>query len=382
VEVNDWLWILLERMGQYLHMLPKPRAIVHLDLDAFFAAVEVQENPDLVGKPVIVGGQPGGRGVVASASYPARAFGVRSAMPTSRALALCPQAIVLPARHRLYRDYSRRVMEVLHQTAPLVEQMSVDEAFLDLTNQVETWEAVIEVAQRLQRRVKEEIGLSASLGVATNKLVAKVASDREKPGGLTVVRPGAEAAFLAPLPVRVLWGVGPVTAQKLAGMKVTTVGELARVPEDELRARFGQQGAAMARQVHGIDERPLVTAHEPKSVSRERTFAHDLVDADALEEHLWRMSKGVGRRLKRATLAAGTVAIKVRYADFTTLTRQMTLSVPTDDEEEIYRAALTLLRRVWQRGRPVRLLGVAGRQLSPPVGQLPLFMDEDQWPST
>lgn len=363
-------------------MSPRPRAIVHLDLDAFFAAVEVQENPDLAGKPVIVGGQPEGRGVVASASYPARVFGIRSAMPTSRALALCPEAIVLPARHRLYRDYSRRVMEILHQTAPMVEQMSVDEAFLDLTNQVETWEAVIEVAQQLQHRVREEIGLSASLGVATNKLVAKVASDREKPGGLTVVRPGAEAAFLAPLPVRVLWGIGPVTAQKLAGMEVTTVGELARVPEDELRARFGQQGAAMARQAHGIDERPLVTAHEPKSVSQERTFAHDLADADALREHLRRMSKGVGRRLKRANLAAGTVAIKVRYADFTTLTRQMTLSVPTDDEEEIYGAALILLRRVWQRGRPIRLLGVAGRQLSPPVGQLPLFLDGDQRPST
>jgi DNA polymerase-4 len=228
-------------------MSDRVRAIVHLDLDAFFASVEVLENPDLAGKPVLVGGRPEQRGVVAAASYAARAFGVHSAMPMARALRLCPQAVVLPARHNLYRDYSRRVMDILHQTSPLVEQISVDEAVLDLTDQVAAWEETPGIARNLQVRVREEVGLSASLGVATNKLVAKVASDRDKPGGLRVVRPGEEAAFLAPLPVRVLWGVGPVTESRLAEAGVTTVGELARLPEERLQARFGQHGAHGAR---------------------------------------------------------------------------------------------------------------------------------------
>ena len=203
--------------------------------------------------------------------------------------------------------------------------------------------------------------------------MAKVASDRDKPGGLTVVRPGEEAAFLAPLPVRVLWGIGPVTAQKLAAMGVTTVGELAQVAEADLRARFGSQGAEMARQALGIDHRPVVTEHERKSVSQERTFSRDLSDRQALKQQLWRMCQGVAEHLKRTDLAASTIALKLRYADFTTLGRQMTLSVPTDDEVEIYRAALALLERAWQPGRPVRLLGVAARQLSPPLGQLSLW---------
>jgi DNA polymerase-4 len=351
----------------------QPRAIVHLDLDAFFAAVEMLEDPDLAGRPVLVGGRPEERGVVAAASYPARAFGVRSAMPMARALRLCPEAVVLSPRHGLYRDYSRRVMAILHQTSPLVEQISIDEAYLDLTNQVTAWDDAVEIARRLQRRVREELDLSASLGVATNKLVAKVASDRDKPGGLTVVRPGEEAAFLAPLPVRALWGVGPVTAQKLAEMGVMTVGELARLSEQDLCTRFGRHGADMARQARGVDERPVVTEHERKSVSQEQTFARDVRDARALRRALWRLSQGVARRLRRADVAAGTIAIKLRYADFTTLTRQMRLAVPTDDERAIYRAALALLERTWQRERPVRLLGVAARHLSPPPAQLPLF---------
>jgi DNA polymerase-4 len=358
-------------------MSNRPRAIVHLDLDAFYAAVEVLKNPDLQDKPLLIGGRPEERGVVATASYAARAFGVRSAMPMARALALCPQAVVLPPRHALYEDYSRRVMAILHQASSLVEQVSIDEAYLDLTEQVTAWDDVGELARQIQRQVKEDVNLSASLGVAANKLVAKVASDRDKPGGLTVVRPGEEAAFLAPLPVRALWGVGPVTAARLAEMGVTTVGELARLPEETLRQRFGQQGVSMARQAGGIDERPVVTQHEVKSISQETTFSRDLDDAEALRRQLWRLSQGVARRLQRAELAAGTVALKLRYADFSTLTRQTTLPVPSDDERVIYRTALALLRRAWQQGWPVRLLGVAGRHLSPPVGQLPLLFDKD-----
>jgi DNA polymerase-4 len=350
-----------------------PRAIVHLDLDAFFAAVEVLEDASLADKPVIVGGSPEGRGVVASASYPARAFGVRSAMPTYRALRLCPEAVVLPPRHRLYRDYSRRVMAILAEASPLVEQVSIDEAYVDLTSRVDDWEDSIELAQDIQQRVRSEVKLSASLGIATNKLVAKVASDQDKPGGLTVVRPGGETAFLAPLPVRVLWGIGPVTAQKLAALGVQTIGDLTLLDERELRSRFGQYGLDLARRARGIDSRPVSTEHEAKSVSQERTFRRDISDLEALSKQLEQLSHGVARRLERHGLAAATIGVKIRYADFTTLSRQMTLDVPTDDEQAIYQAAWALFERTWRKGRPIRLLGVAGRNLSPPPGQLSLW---------
>jgi DNA polymerase-4 len=268
-------------------------------------------------------------------------------------------------------------MHILHQSSALVEQMSVDEAYLDLSDQVGSWQDAVDLARRLQRRVLQEVGLSASLGVATNKLVAKVASDRDKPGGVTVVQPGEEATFLAPLPVRVLWGVGPVTARKLAGLGVTTVGELAQVPEWELRSRFGRQGLAMGRQAQGIDERSVVAARAPKSVSQERTFARDLSSADGLEQQLLLLSGGVSARLQRQGLVAGTVALKLRYADFTTLTRQASLAVPTDDEKVIYQTSLSLFHRVWRPGQAIRLLGVSGRQLAPPVGQMPLMLGDD-----
>jgi nucleotidyltransferase/DNA polymerase involved in DNA repair len=354
-------------------MSDRPRAIVHLDLDAFFAAVEVLERPELADKPLLIGGRPGTRGVVATASYEARVFGVHSAMPMTRAVALCPDAIIVPPRHRVYQGYSQQVMETLRQLSPAVQQTSIDEAVVDLTDQIDDWDGAVEAARRIQSRIKVEVGLSASLGVATNKLVAKVASDRDKPGGLTVVPPGKEATFLAPLPVRVLWGVGPVTATKLAEIGITKVGELARQSEDLMRARFGRHGGEMVRRAQGIDRRPVVVDREVKSVSHETTFSRDLYDAEDLRRHLLRLSQRVARRLERKEMAAGTVALKLRYGDFTTLTRQMTLAVPADDPQVIYSAALTLFQRVWRRGRGVRLLGVAGRHLSPRVGQLPLL---------
>ena len=354
-------------------MADPPRAIIHLDLDAFFASVEVLENPRLAGKPVVVGGRPEERGVVAAASYPARAFGVHSAMPMARALALCPHLVILPHRHQLYHQYSERVMSLLYETSLLIEQMSIDEAYLDLTGQVPVWEEAVEVARRLQARVRDEIGLSASLGVAANKVVAKVASGHDKPGGLTVVRPGEEAVFLAPLPVQTLPGVGPATAQKLADLGVATIGDLAQVPETELRARFGRPGADLSLRARGIDDQPVVTEHEVQSISQEVTFSRDLADLEALRRQLWRLSQDVGQRLKEIDMAAGTVAIKLRYADFTTLTRQMSLAVPANDEQEVYRAAKVLLDRAWQQGRPVRLLGVTARSLAAPAGQLPLL---------
>jgi DNA polymerase-4 len=366
----------METAKQNLPVPDRPRAIIHLDLDAFYASVEVLKNPALEKKPVIVGGRPEERGVVSTASYEARKYGVRSAMPTARALQLCPQAVLLPPRHEVYGDYSRRVMAIVRQASPVVEQVSVDEAYLDVSAQVEAWDDAVDQAREMQRRVVDEVELSASLGVATNKLVAKVASDQHKPGGLTVVRPGEEAAFLAPLPVRVLWGIGPKTAARLAELSVTTVGDLAQVAEEVLRARFGRHGAAMARHAQGMDDRAVVTEREARSISREVTFARDVADRAALEGQLKRSSEGVAAQLKRAGLAAGTVAIKLRYADFFTLTRQMTLAVATDDGDEIYNIALRLLGRVWQPGQRVRLLGVAGRNLGAPTGQLPLWVEE------
>lgn len=349
------------------------RVIVHLDLDAFYAAVEVVENPDLAGKPILVGGSPEGRGVVATASYAAREYGVHSAMPMYKALQLCPSAIILPTRHDLYREYSRRVMKLLYDLTQTVEKVSIDEAYLDLTELVCEWGEAVGLARRLQEQVHDEVGLSASLGVATNKLVAKVASDRDKPGGLTVVQPGEEAAFLAPLSVRVIWGIGPVTADKLAAMGVERVGDLAQLSERELANRFGEHGVAMARRARGIDERPLCTERERKSVSRETTFSRDLRNIDELKRHLWRLSKSVAHRLEKAEVVAGTIAIKLRYGDFETLTRQTALGVPTGDAVRIYGAALALLLQAWEVGRPVRLLGVGGDHLTSPTGQLPLF---------
>jgi DNA polymerase-4 len=331
------------------------------------------ENPELAGKPILVGGRPESRGVVATASYAARAYGIHSAMPMYRAVRLCPDAIVLPPRFDLYLEYSHRVMTILHDTASVLERVSIDEAYLDLTEQVSKWQETVEIARRLQERVRDEVGLSASLGVASNKLVAKVASDHDKPGGLTVVQPGEEAAFLAPLPVRVIWGVGPVTAEKLAQMGVTTVGDLARLSQEVLAARFGDHGRAMARRAKGIDRRPVLKEHERKSVSRETTFSQDLREMEALKKQLWQLSQGVARRLERAGVVAGTINIKLRYDDFETLTRQMSLDVPTDDAVRIYRAALVLLKQTWERGRAVRLLGVGGDHLTRPTGQLPLL---------
>jgi nucleotidyltransferase/DNA polymerase involved in DNA repair len=315
--------------------------------------------------------------VVATASYAARKYGVRSAMPMARALQLCPDAIVLSPRHSTYRKYSRQVMDLLCQVTDQVEQTSIDEAYLDLSAQVAEWGKGTEIARGLQRQVHSEVGLTASLGVATNKLIAKVASDYEKPKGLTIVRPGEEAAFLAPLPVRLLWGIGPVTAGKLAEMGVITVGDLTAIPEADLYARFGKHGRAMARHARGIDRRAVQTERETKSISQERTFSRDLADKAEIEGELQRLSQGVSQRLQAAELAACTLALKLRYANFETLTRQTTLEVATNDAQTIYRTALLLLQRAWQRGRAVRLLGVGGHRLVPPPTQqsrqLPLW---------
>lgn len=354
------------------------RKILHLDLDAFFCAVEEQRDPALEGKAFAVGGRPEERGVVASCSYAARRCGVRSAMPMARALKLCPDLIVVPARHAVYSEVSHRVMDRLHDLSPLVEQVSIDEAFLDVSDLPEPGELI---ARQLQKTIWGELGLPCSLGVAANKLLAKTANDVGKaaargsgpPAAITVVQPGQEAAFLAPLPVDALWGVGPKTAARLGELGVRTIGDLVRWPASELSRMFGKIGADLALRARGIDDHPIVTTHVAKSISQETTFSQDISDRELLQHTLHQLSEGVGRRLRRSGLSGATVKLKLRWADFTTLTRQVTLDDATDQDNRIYAAALQLFEKNWPSGQPVRLLGVGVSGLGPPVRQLTLW---------
>ncbi len=346
------------------------RTILHMDLDAFFCSVEMLLDPDLKGKAFVVGGSAEGRGVVASASYPAREYGIHSAMPTAQALRLCPHLIVVGHSRGNYRSYSKRVMKRLRREAAALEQLSIDEAFMDLAEDPRPGE---EVARKLQRELEEDLGLPSSWGVASNKLVAKIASDVGKPHGLVVVPNGEEADFMGPLPVDMLWGVGPKTRQTLGSLNVNTIGDLARLPEARLRAAFGERGADLALRAKGVDERPVVEEYEPKSMSAETTFPADIGDGEALEGTLLELSERVGARLRREGYAGTTVKIKVRWPDFTTLTRQKQLSHPTDQDGEIFAAARSLFHNVWRQGRKVRLLGVGVADLGPPVRQLELF---------
>jgi DNA polymerase-4 len=340
-----------------------PRTILHLDLDAFFCAVEEQLNPDLRGKPFAVGGQPDERGVVASCSYAARRFGVRSAMPMSQAVRLCPPLLIVPQHFDAYHAASSRVMEVLHNLTPMVEQISIDEAFLDVTLLREDGAAV---AKRLQASIRDDLGLPCSLGVATNKLVAKIATNMGKarvgrdapPNAIEVVPPGREAAFLAPLPVNELWGVGAKTASKLHKLGIETIGDLAKWPESDLIRRFGKNGADFSQRARGIDDSPVEVETETKSVSKEITFSHDIRDADILKRTLRQLSDEVGRRLRQDGLRGTTIKLKLRWTDFTTLTRQVTLPYPTQHDKDIYAAILQLFDKTWTTGEPVRLLGV------------------------
>lgn len=355
-----------------------PRAIIHIDLDAFFVAVERLDDPSLIGVPVIVGGRPDVRGVVASASYEARKFGVHSAMPTATALRLCPQAILISGHRGRYSEMSDRVMGILGEYTPLLEPISIDEAFLDVTGTEAHYGSPARLAATLQARIDRELNLSGSLGVATNKLIAKVASDHRKPHGITVVPAGEEAAFLAPMPIRKLWGVGEVMSRELARLGIETIGDLARWPRDELVGRFGvAAGEGLFRASHGIDDSPVTPEHEAKSLSREETFAKDIHDAVILRRELLRLSDEVAWRLRRHALQARTVNLKLRYADFSTITRQVTLPDATDSGPVLYSHALALFEKTWDR-RPLRLVGVGGTNLEQGGRQMRLFEQEDR----
>ncbi len=354
------------------------RKIIHVDLDAFFCAVEELRKPELKGVPFAVGGRPDQRGVVASCSYPARKFGIHSAMPMAQALRLCPGLVIVHADHRAYGDASRQVMAIFHNLTPLVEQISVDEAFLDVSDLPKN---ALEVARDLQGTVHEVTRLPCSLGVATNKLVAKIATDVAKkrhtgggyPDAILEVPPGKEAEFLASLPVSALWGVGPKTASTLANMNIRTIGDLAAAPEKQLVNKFGKNGYDLVRHARGIDDRPVVTEHDVKSISEEVTFDHDIQDEEILLATLRSLSEGVGKSLRKENLAGTTFRLKLRWPDFTTLTRQVTVTQPVDQDRVIYEAAKGLFYRVWRHGRAVRLLGVGVSGLNQGVRQLTLW---------
>ena len=354
------------------------RIFLHLDLDAFFCAVEEIQNPQLRGKPFAVGGKPNERGVVASCSYAARAFGVRSAMPMSRALRLCGNLIIVPARHRLYGEYSIKVMDKLHSLTPFVEQISIDEAFLDISD---IRNSPARLARDLQTAIKNDLQLPSSIGIASNKLVAKIATEVGKKGskgagppfGLTIVPAGEEAKFLAPLPANMLWGVGPKTSARLSELGIHTIGDIARWPESELARLFGENGRDLWRHAQGIDNRPIVLEYETKSISQENTFNVDVRDDKTLEKTLREQAREVGRQLRRSDLAGKTIKLKIRWPDFTTLTRQVSLPSATDNDEEIIKAALKLLQAVRKPNQAVRLIGVGVSGIGAPVRQLSLW---------
>jgi len=350
------------------------RVIAHLDFDAFFAAVEENRDPSLRGKPVIVGG--GERGVVSTANYVARRYGVHSAMPLRTARRLCPHGVYLTGHHQLYQDYSRRLMAMLDGYSPLVEQMSLDEAYVDLTGTEQLFGPPVRTARLIQQRVAEDLRLSISVGLATNKLVAKVASDYRKPGGFTVVPPAREAEFLAPLPVEKLPGVGPTLLEQLRDRGVATVGDLARVPPHLLRLSFGEWGELLAHRARGEDLRRVTPREEVKSISREHTFEEDVCDVSLLESTLVSLTEDVCRRLRRKRLEARTVTVKIRYSDFVTHTCSHTLFRPLDVDEMFFEEVLALFRQGRRRRYHLRLVGVGLSNLVPRAWQDDLFDQE------
>ncbi len=352
------------------------RCIVHVDLDMFFAACHILERPELAGVPLVIGGDPDGRGVVATANYVARRYGVHSAMPAAQARRLCPQAVFLRPDRSLYRPRSQHVMRILREeVSPVLQQVSIDEAFVDATG----LDDPVAHALCAQGRIQRETGLTASVAVATTRLCAKVGSDRYKPHGFVVVPPGREADFLAPLPIEKVWGIGPRTAEALHAAGLSRVGELAAASIAHLAGAVGDRRArdlhALAR---GDDDSPVVTERERKSYSAEHTFARD----EGRPRHLWAevrsMADDIATRLDAASIVGATVGIKLRYPDWRTLTRDRTLPYPVDDAAEIAHEAAALMRVHWER-RPVRLIGlrVAGLRAAPAYRQLPLFAGRD-----
>ncbi len=333
--------------------------IIHCDMDAFYASVEERDRPELAGKPVIVGGSAEKRGVVSAANYLARKFGVHSAMPSATAHRLCPQGIYLPPRIGYYAEVSRQIREIFERFTPLVEPLSLDEAFLDVTGSESLFGPAVEIGRQIKQAIRQELRLVVSVGVAPNKFLAKIASDLKKPDALVVVEPDKVQEFLGPLPVERLWGVGKQSSKAFQGLGIRTIGQLRQCPLDVLQDRFGSSGEHLWSLAHGRDDRPVVSEREAKSISNETTFEHDISDMDVLRAWLVDLAEQVGYRLRRHGLRGRTVQLKVRFADFSTITRSQTLPEPTDITDVLWRAADELLCQRLPAGHlPVRLLGM------------------------
>ena len=350
------------------------RRIMHIDLDAFFVSVEQVNNPDLRGKPVVVGGRPDHRGVIAAASYEARAFGLHSGMPVSTAVRLCPQAIFIEGSFPKYRAASAAFMVILSDFSPFLEPLGLDEAYLDATGFESLHGSIREMALSIKQRVRDEQGLAASIGIAGCKVVAKITSDLSKPDGLIEVPPGEEAAFLAPLAIDKMPGIGKKTEQRLKGLRIKTLGQLAGMPAKALKDRFGASGEALQRYAQGIDNRKVSPPAEAKSISRETTFDRDVTDNKALEATLRYLSERVAGDLRHRGRQARCITLKLRYADFTTLTRSQTLAQAIDADQVVFGTGVKLMRQALSGQRqPVRLIGIGVSNLSEPGRQLAMM---------
>ena len=345
-------------------------------MDCFYAAVHMRDEPSLRGKPVVIGGSPESRGVVAAASYEARVFGIRSAMPSSQARRRCPQAIFLKPEFDRYREESALIFDVFREFTPVVQGVSVDEAYLDVTDHLGDWGSATAVAVAIKERVRERTGLTVSVGVGPNRLVAKIASDFDKPDGLTVVPPKRVDEFLAPQSVRNLQGVGPATERRLQGaFGVRTIADLRRVSEASLVSRLGRYGSQLYEFARGVDDRPVVTESVRKSYSSERTYSEDLKDPQKIETEIIEQADRVAAGMAKRELVGSTVTLKVRYENFETVTRSRTLPAPTNDAERLAQTAVLLLGRTQARARPVRLLGVGVSKLTVAGAREPMQLD-------
>lgn len=353
------------------------RCILHLDMDAFYASVEQYDQPHLRGRPVVVGGHRQ-RGVVCAASYEARAFGVHSAMPMARAVQLCPQAVVLPVRMQRYREVSREIFSIFAQFTDQIEPLSVDEAFLDVTGSRALFGSGVEIAQEIRRRVRVETGLAVSAGIATNKFLAKMASEAAKPDGLKEITPGEVDDFLLSLPVSALWGVGRTAEEKLAAYGISTVAGLRTLSLEALRKHFGKNGARLYELCRGVDSRPVRSDEESKSIGHEDTFEFDLLDPEEIRRALLSLSERVASRLRRKELQGSRVTLKVKYTDFTTITKSKTLNIGISNGSVIFQQATELMEKT-DSSRPIRLLGITLSTLDPlGSGQSDLFDDKNR----
>ncbi len=355
----------------------KQRQIIHVDMDAFYASVEQRDNPNLQGKPVVVGGTPNSRGVASTCSYEARKYGIRSAMPLAEAERRCPQAIFLPVDIPKYYEVSQQIHRIFENYTPLVEPISLDEAFLDVTASLRLFGSAQMIALEIKNRIKEELKLTASVGLACNKFLAKLASDIQKPDGFVIINEEEIQAFLDPLPIERIWGVGPKTAEQLHKLNIRTIKDLKNIDEAFLRKKFGLSGSQLYYLARGIDKRPVEPGREAKSIGRETTFSEDLLDRETLQTYILGLSTDVGRKLRKGSFRAKTITLKVRLADFKTVSRSKTLESYTNLDQDIFREA-SLLFKDLQLKQPIRLIGVSVRNLTSGEIQQSLFETDNR----